>query len=63
MPLPQLAIDELKAIHRQRTGQELSNDDARAMANRILQLFAVLLEVRSPIDPDNEIRTQFHERS
>jgi hypothetical protein len=42
MPLTQKAIDDLKAIHRRKTGQELSDDDAWEMGNRLIRLFAVL---------------------
>jgi hypothetical protein len=57
MPLTQKAIDELKEIHRQKTGESLSDDEAWAMGHRLLRIFAIL--TRSPTNetPRDEVRT------
>jgi hypothetical protein len=42
MPLDQKAIDELKAIYRRKYGEDLPDDEAWAMGNRLVRLFAIL---------------------
>ena len=44
MPLTQKAIDELKAIHRRHFPEELTDDEAWAMARRLLGIFRLLTE-------------------
>lgn len=48
MPLTQKAIDELKAIYRRKYGEDLPDDKAWEMGNRLLRLFAVL--TRAPAE-------------
>ena len=56
MPLTQKAIDELKAIHRQKTGESLSDDEAWAMGHRLLRILAIL--TRPPAEtPRDDVRT------
>ncbi len=43
MFLPQKALDDLKAIHRRKTGEVLSDHEAREMGNRLLRVFGILL--------------------
>lgn len=42
MPLTEKAIDELKEIYRRKTGEELSDEEAWEMGNRLVRLFAIL---------------------
>ena len=54
--LTQSDIEELKAIYRRTYGRDLADNEAWAMGNRLVRLFAVLL--RLPIPRDNEeVRT------
>jgi hypothetical protein len=41
-PLSQQAIDALKEIHKNTTGDTLSDEEAEAMGKRLLQIFAIL---------------------
>jgi hypothetical protein len=45
MPLTRQSIEELKAIHKERFREELSDDEAWEMGRRLLRLFAVLMEI------------------
>ena len=47
MPLTQKAIDDLKTIHRRKTGEVLTDDEAREMGNRLLRVFAILTRAPS----------------
>ena len=38
-------IEELKAIHHERFGEQLSDDEAWEMGRRLMRLFSVLLRV------------------
>jgi len=56
MPLDQNAIDELKKIHLEETGEELTNDEAWEMGIGLLKLMKAL--GRNPVQdfqngPDN----------
>jgi hypothetical protein len=51
MPLSQSAVEEFKAIHRQETGEDLTDDQAQTMANRLLRMYVLLLR---PLDPDQD---------
>ena len=42
MPLTQKDIDELKAIHRRKTGEELTNDEAWEMGMSLMKFFTTL---------------------
>jgi len=42
MPLSQKAIDELKVIHKNVTGEELSDNDALEMGINLLNLFSAI---------------------
>jgi hypothetical protein len=42
MPLTQKAIDELKAIHKKLTGEELSDKEALEMGINLLNLFSAI---------------------
>jgi hypothetical protein len=48
MPLSRQAIEELKVIHRKHFGVDLTDEEAVAMGNRLLRLYAVLLRVPAP---------------
>lgn len=51
MALTQRDIDDLRRIYARETGEELSDDEAWEMGNRLLRFYAVVL--RRPIaDPD-----------
>lgn len=54
MLLTQEAIDELKAIYRKHYGEDLPDDEAQEMGNRLLRVFAVL--TRGPAENPNESR-------
>ena len=51
MPLDQKAIDELKKIHLEETGEKLSNQEAWDMGLNLIKLLKALS--RSPKNPDN----------
>jgi len=56
MPLDQKAIDELKKIHFQEFGEELTNEEAWDMGINLLRLFKALGRQGSIIEkngPDN----------
>jgi hypothetical protein len=55
MALTQKAIDELKVIHKRHAGETISDDEAWAMGNRLLRIFAIL--ARPPARQSNEVRT------
>jgi hypothetical protein len=59
MPLSRAAIDELKAIHLQETGEDLTDDQAWAMGRRLLRVFAWLLR---PSEPGAEPSERFDPR-
>jgi len=60
MPLSRQAIEELKTIHRRKTGEELSDDEAWAMGHRLLRIFAILTTPPpSEADPQ-KVRTASH---
>ena len=58
MPLTQRAIDELKTIHREETGEILSDEEAWEMGNRLLRVFAVLARVPYRPDAPEKVRTR-----
>lgn len=60
MPLTQRAINELKMIHREETGEVLSDEEAWEMGNRLLRVFAVLTRVPYRPDVDGTVRTHSH---
>jgi hypothetical protein len=45
MPLTRTAIDKLKIIYRKQYGEDLTDDAADEMGNRLLRLFAVLMRL------------------
>ena len=45
LPLTREAIREFKALYKQKQGDTLSDDDAAAMAARVLRVFAVIYRV------------------
>lgn len=57
MPLDQKAIDELKEIYRQEYGEELSDEEAWEMGNRLLRLFMILTTPRDPMDANDTDNT------
>jgi hypothetical protein len=54
MPLSHQAVQELKDIHRKNFGEHLTDEEAVAMGNRLLRLFAVILRVPAPPREDSE---------
>ncbi len=60
MPLTQKAIDELKAIYRKKYGEDLPNDEAWAMGNRLVRLFAILTRPPAKREDTEEVRTPSH---
>lgn len=46
MPLPQVAIDELKVIYKKKYGTDLSDDEAWEMGNRLIRFFSVIYRDR-----------------
>jgi hypothetical protein len=42
MTLTQEAIDKLKAIYKRKTGEELSDEDAWEMGNRLIRIYSLL---------------------
>lgn len=57
MPLTQNAIDDLKAIYRRKYGEDLSDDEAWEMGNRLLRLFAVLTRAPKPKQDEQAVLT------
>ena len=53
MQLSSDAINEFKAIYAEEYGTTLSESEARDMAGRVLQLFAVIMRPLPVIDLDN----------
>ncbi len=52
--LSQEAIDELKAIHKEEFGEDLTDDEAREMGNRLLRVFSLLASTPKPTDPNQK---------
>lgn len=57
MPLTQKAIDELKEIHRRKTGETLSDEEAWAMGHRLIRIFAILARPPASEPQADEVRT------
>jgi hypothetical protein len=47
MPLPKRAIDELKALYKQHRSEALSDDEATAIANRLLRAYYLVTRPES----------------
>jgi hypothetical protein len=45
MPLPQQAIEQLKAIYRKHYGRDLTDDEAWEMGHRLLRVYSVLFRL------------------
>lgn len=54
MPLDQKAIDELKEIYRKEYGEDLSDEEAMGIGNRLLRVFTWLLRPRGEGDTEEK---------
>lgn len=54
MPLSRHAIDKLKAVYRKHYGEELADEAAFEMGNRLLRVFGVLMRLPTVPAAENE---------